>query len=309
MNGISSRVMVVRLQGTFRRRRILRGEMAENRPIETENDFFVRFWGVRGSIPCPAADSLRYGGNTACLEIRAGDRKLILDAGSGLRYLGGQLMAGAPGEWEMLLTHTHYDHVCGLPFFVPFFVPGWSFDVYAGHLLPEYNLDQILHELMMAPLFPVPPSIFNANINYIDYKGGEELPEKHGARIFSHPLNHPNGACGYKVVFGGKSICYLTDLEHPADGPDPGLVEFVRDTDIIIYDACYTDEEYPAKAGFGHSTWQEGAKLADAANVGTYVAFHHDPDHNDDFMDDVARQLEQRRPGSIVAREGMVLRP
>jgi phosphoribosyl 1,2-cyclic phosphodiesterase len=122
-------------------------------------------------------------------------------------------------------------------------------------------------------------------------------------------LNHPNGATGYRVEFGGKSICYITDTEHYADHVDETIVELVRGADIMIYDATYTDDEYPTYRGWGHSTWQEGLKLAKAAGVKQFVVFHHDPGHSDAFMDAVARDVEAAQPGSVVAREGMVLRP
>ncbi|ANK82685.1 MAG: MBL fold metallo-hydrolase [Rhizobiales bacterium NRL2] len=273
------------------------------------DDFSVRFWGVRGSIACSAPDVIRYGGNTSSLEVRAGERLLVFDGGSGLRYLGKQLAAQPPGDADLFLTHTHFDHVCGLPFFVPFFIPGWKFRVWAGHLLPALTLERVLHDMMIAPLFPVPPTIFNADIDYRDFRAGEELVPADDVVVKTCPLEHPNDATGYRVEFDGRSICYITDTEHPAEGNDPRLVEFLRDADIVIYDASYTDEEYKQRVGWGHSTWEAGMRLCDAANAKTYVVFHHDPEHDDDFMDGIARDVEKARPGSVVAREGMVLRP
>lgn len=252
---------------------------------------------------------IRYGGNTSSLEVRAGKRKLLFDGGSGIRYLGKKLAAGKPESCDLFLTHTHFDHVCGLPFFAPFFIPSWSFRVWAGHLLPRHSLTEVLNDMMMAPLFPVPPSIFKADIDYIDFRAGETLEPGDDIVIRTAPLNHPNSATGYRIEFGGKSICYITDTEHPAEGNDPTLVRFLKDADMAIYDASYTDEEYRVRKGWGHSTWEAGARLCDEANVRTYVVFHHDPDHNDDFMDGVAKGVEKYRPGSVVAREGMVLRP
>ncbi|PJK28885.1 MBL fold metallo-hydrolase [Minwuia thermotolerans] len=273
------------------------------------DDFSVRFWGVRGSIACSAPDVIRYGGNTSSLEVRAGERLLLFDGGSGLRYLGKQLAAQPPGDADLFLTHTHFDHVCGLPFFVPFFIPGWKFRVWAGHLLPALTLERVLHDMMIAPLFPVPPTIFNADIDYRDFRAGEELAPADDVVVKTCPLEHPNDATGYRVEFDGRSICYITDTEHPAEGNDPRLVEFLKDADIVIYDASYTDEEYKQRVGWGHSTWEAGMRLCDAANAKTYVVFHHDPEHDDDFMDGIARDVETARPGSVVAREGMVLRP
>ncbi|SLN20129.1 MBL fold metallo-hydrolase [Oceanibacterium hippocampi] len=273
-------------------------------------DFHVRFWGVRGSIACSAPNVCKYGGNTSSLEIRCGDHILMFDAGSGMRYLGNDLMRrGGPVDIDLFLTHTHFDHVCGIPFFVPFFVPGNSFRFWSGHLLPRLTLKRVLKELMMAPLFPVPIEILQADIAFRDFHAGETVEPKPGITVRTARLNHPDGATGYRVEFQGKSICYLTDTEHVLGHPDPRILALIEGADIVIYDSMYTDETFKPKIGWGHSTWQEGVRLADAAGVKTFVAFHHDPDHDDTFMDGIAEALEARRPGSIVAREGLVLRP
>jgi len=270
-------------------------------------DFYVRFWGVRGSIPAPSPTTVRYGGNTSCLEIRCGERLMIFDAGTGIRYLGNGL-AGQRIDADLYLTHTHFDHCCGLPFFVPCFIPGNAIRIWAGHLLPELNIRRVLTELMMAPLFPVPPEIFRASVEYHDFNAGDVLSPAAGIVIRTARLNHPNRATAYRVEFQGKSICYLTDNEHLA-APDPALVAFVQAADIVVYDSMFTEQEYRTRVGWGHSTWEAGAALCAAAGVKTYVVFHHDPDHDDLMLDGVARDAAQRLPGTVVAREGMVLRP
>ena len=126
----------------------------------TKSDFQLRFWGVRGSIACPGPSTVRYGGNTSCVEVMCGDHRLILDAGTGLRSLGGKLAALGPLKTDLLLTHTHFDHVCGIPFFPPFYIPGNEIRLWAGHLEEPQNLEQVIIELMIAPLFPVPPGVF-----------------------------------------------------------------------------------------------------------------------------------------------------
>ncbi len=273
-------------------------------------DFQVRFWGVRGSISISDANSVRYGGNTSCLEIRCGDRLLIFDAGSGIRYLGNKLLeSGEVIDADIFLTHTHYDHICGIPFFKPFFNPKNRFRLSAGHLLPETNLRTVLCGMMMTPLFPVPLEIFQSKIEFHDFMLGDALSAGADVVIRTAPLNHPDRAAGYRVEFQGKSICYLTDTEHVAGELDRNILGLIEGADVVIYDAMYTEEEYCNCAGWGHSTWQAGADLCDAAGVSQYVIFHHDPDHDDDFMDGVAAAAEQRRPGTVVAREGMVLRP
>jgi phosphoribosyl 1,2-cyclic phosphodiesterase len=274
-----------------------------------QQEFSVTFWGVRGSIACPGPETIRYGGDTSCLEVMCGDRRMVFDGGTGLRKLGNKLVRLGPGETDLFFTHTHFDHVCGLPFFVPMFIPGNTVRLWAGHLLPEHTLRQVLVEMMMAPLFPVPPDIFQADVSYNDYECGTVLAPGDGVTIRTGPLNHPNRATGYRIEFDGRVICYITDTEHFDGRIDEKIAALVQGADIMIYDSTYTDEEYPRFKGFGHSTWQEGVKLADAAQVKTLVIFHHDPNHNDDFMDEVARQAEAMRPGTIVAREGLTLRP
>jgi phosphoribosyl 1,2-cyclic phosphodiesterase len=277
--------------------------------LSDQDNFSVRFWGVRGSIACSGPSTVRYGGNTSCLEVRCGDRTIILDAGSGIRYLGNELITRGPLDIDIFLTHTHFDHICGMPFFTPFFVPQSKFRISAGHLLPEHNVEFVLSEMMMAPLFPVPMAIFNADINFHDFMSGDTLDLGDGITLRTAPLNHPNRATGYRVEYDGRSICYITDTEHVQDEPDQNVADLIRGADLVIYDGTYTDEEFPNHITWGHSTWQEGLRLCEANDVKRYVLFHHDPERSDDQLDEIGQQLEERRPGSIVAREGLVLNP
>ncbi len=277
--------------------------------MSANDDFFVRFWGVRGSIACASPDTVRYGGNTSTLEVRCGDDLLILDAGTGLRYLGDSLSTGATIHAHMLLTHTHLDHICGMPFFKPAFAAENTFGLWAGHLREGKAVRDVLAQMMAAPLFPVPPDIFRAEITFHDFHAGESINTFDGVVIRTAPLNHPNGATGYRIEYQGRSICYITDHEHDRGPHDAVLVELIRDAEIVIFDATFTDEEYAQCAGMGHSTWQEGVRICDEANVQQYVVFHHNPEHDDNFMDGIAREVAVARPGSVVAREGMVLRP
>ena len=272
-------------------------------------EFFVRFWGVRGSIACPGPDTIRYGGNTSCLEVRCGGRLLIFDAGTGLRLLGQALVQEGPVDADLYLTHTHFDHVCGLPFFAPLFVSSNRIRLTSGHLKPENHLEQVLTDMMMAPLFPVPPSVFTAQVTFHDFSAGETQSPADDIAIRTAPLNHPNRATGYRVDYDGRSICYITDTEHVEGERDANIVGLVQGADLMIYDSTYSDEEYPRFKGYGHSTWQEGLRLADAAQVKTLVIFHHDPSHDDDQMDRIGALAEAERPGTVVAREGMVLTP
>lgn len=272
-------------------------------------DFSVRFWGVRGSIPCPGPDYVQYGGNTSCVEVRCGDRLLILDGGTGLRPLGHHLAGQEPLEADIFFSHTHFDHVSGLPFFKPFFAKANRFRLWAGHLRPGAGLAQILRDMMVAPFFPIPIDRFAAEKVFCDFTAGETLHPHPGIAVRTAPLNHPNGATGYRIEYRGKSVCYVTDTEHVVGTPDENVLALIRGADLVIYDGTYTDEEFPRFVTWGHSTWQEGVRLAEAAGVGRLVVFHHDPGHDDAFMDRIAAEMERARPGTVVAREGLTLAP
>lgn len=276
----------------------------------------VRFWGVRGSISCSGAEYARYGGNTSCLEVTAGSRRLIFDAGTGIRTLGLELARQTPLDIDIYFTHTHLDHISGLTFFAPLYDARNSVRMWAGHLEPPYTLKKVVSNLMQAPIYPVTLEVFKAKVNFAEFKAGEALTCG-SVEMRTAPLNHPNGATGYRIEHAGKAICYITDTEHRPGGLDKTIVELCRGADIMIYDSSYTDAEYASYKGWGHSTWQEGVRLADAAGVGTLAIFHHDPSHSDAFMDDVAREAAAMRPGTVpsglprvlVAHEGLTLAP
>ena len=269
----------------------------------------VKFWGVRGSIACPSPEHVVYGGNTSCLEIFAGDQRIILDAGTGISGLGQEFLRDGIKKGALLLTHSHWDHINGFLFFAPMFMPNYEFGIYAGHLAYAGGIESVLSTQMANPLFPVPLEALQAKLRFVDFTAGEGWNQGGGVKISTIPLNHPNGATGYKVEHGGKSICYITDTEHVIGKPDQTILKFIEGADLVIYDCTYTDAEFPAKIGWGHSTWEEGMRLARAANVGQLVIFYHDPDHNDDFMAQLERTSRAAWPGTVVAREQMILTP
>jgi phosphoribosyl 1,2-cyclic phosphodiesterase len=272
------------------------------------SDFTVRFWGVRGSIACSGPRTARYGGNTSSLEVRCGGRMLLFDAGTGLRYLGNSLSSSTSIDADLFLTHTHFDHVCGLPFFRPFFEPRNRFRLWAGHLGEGMTLRRVLGEFMMSPLFPVPPQVFRARMEYREFKAGETLHPGDAVAVRTATLNHPDGATGYRVDYAGKSLCYLTDTEHVPNAPDRHILELIAGADLVIYDSMYTDAEYDTYVGWGHSTWQEGVRLCRAAGAKRMAVFHHDPEHDDDMLDGIAREVEKQLPGSVVAKDGLFLK-
>ncbi len=268
----------------------------------------VRFWGVRGSIPTPGPTTLRYGGNTACIEVRCGEQLIILDAGTGIRLLGDQLKAsGMPIDADLLCTHTHIDHICGYPFFAPGCGPDTKLRLWAGHLSNGHNLRDVFRLLLSPPLFPALMDEMAAGIDYCDFSTGETLPLRSGVVVKTGRLNHPGGATGYRIESAGRSVAYITDTEHPAKGFDANVLTLVDHADLMIYDANYTDEEYPRRIGWGHSTWQAAVAIADAAAVKTLVLYHHDYNRTDDMLDAIGDAASRLRPGTLVAREGMEL--
>ncbi len=275
----------------------------------TENEFYVRFWGVRGSLPCPGTGYSEVGGNTPCLEIVCGGHVMVFDAGSGIVGLGHRLRDAACDALDLFFTHCHYDHICGLPFFSPLYCSATQVKMWSGHHLDGMTTEGMVRQFMAAPFFPVGPEAFCADVGYQDFKPGDNLKPNGAVSIQTTALNHPNGCVGYRIEYGGKAICYISDTEHEDGKTDRAICDLIAGADIVIYDSAYTMEEFENYRGFGHSTWQEGARLCDLAGAGQYVAFHHCPSHQDAFMSDLEERIAAVRPGSLIAREGLTLHP
>lgn len=270
-------------------------------------NFNIKFWGVRGTITTPVPTMMRYGGHTSCVEMRCGDRVLVFDAGTGIYPMG-----ETPNlhEMDLFLSHTHLDHVIGFPFFSPLYRPDFTMRVWAGNLLPEMTLREALSRLMSPPLFPLTLDFPRSKTTYHDFKAGEDAAPHlaaEGIRVRTLLLPHPDRATGYRVEYQGKSACYITDIEHQKDGLNKALVEFIRGTDVFIYDSTFDDHGFEKFAGWGHSTWQEATRLADAAGVKQLVIFHHDPGMKDDALDARVKELQATRPNSLAAQEGLVI--
>ena len=267
------------------------------------SDLTVRFLGVRGSIATPGAEKTA-GGNTACVEVCAGDTRIILDAGTGLRTLGDERMAKGPRHSTILLSHLHWDHVAGLPFFTPIYVPGHRVEIASG---PNgvMSHDDAIRSLFRAPFFPVDYSTLQDQISTRELRPNEKFTIG-DITITMAKLNHPDPVYGFRLEHGGQSIVYATDTEHFAC-VDPTLKKLAAGADILIYDSQYTPEEYPSKVGWGHSTWLAGAELARAAGVPQLVLFHHDPNRTDAQLAAIEAEAAKNLPGTVAAREGMVL--
>lgn len=279
--------------------------------VHVEPAIEVRFWGVRGSIATPGPATVRYGGNTPCLEVRAAGRLIILDCGTGLRLLGSALLATRkPVEADIFLSHMHWDHIQGFPFFTPAFIAGNTFRV-RGQSKGDRSVRAVLEGQMTDPNFPVPLSVMGSDLSFHELRSGEDVACGE-ATVRPVSLQHPGGCIGMRVEHAGRSFVYATDTEHdPHSGEvDAVLVELARDADVLVYDAMYTEQEYRAgKIGWGHSTYSEAIRVAAAANVKCLYLFHHDPIHDDDYLD--ARLEECRAVAAgidgltvMMAREG-----
>lgn len=271
----------------------------------------LNFWGVRGSVPAPERATWRYGGNTPCLEIRAGDQLFILDAGTGIDPLGHRLaaeFASTSLRAYLFLTHYHWDHVQGLPFFEPLYSAINSIDIFGPPPQDHGSakLDAILHSLFRAPFCPVPAEEFRASTALRELNGKSDFALG-ATRVRACPLNHPQGALAYRFDHNGASIVYATDHEPGQPEADRALRAFVHGADLLISDAHFLPQELAAKTGRGHGSWQASVALARDAGVKNLFLFHHEPRRADHELDLLLYRARQVFPHTWAAAEGMLL--
>ncbi len=278
----------------------------------------IRFWGVRGSIPCPGPDTVKYGGNTACIELRFEDpgRLIIVDAGSGIRQLGDHMVKNdlpkGPISTEIFLTHTHWDHILGFPFFAPIYIPGTKLKVYGPSTFEEERLADVVGGQLVYRHFPVRQSELAAHIEYLNLQE-DRLDLGYGITVKTQYLNHPVSCLGYRFEYEGKVFCTAYDTEpfrniFCTDPNDPSydetmaeegdqvaaeqnqrMEEFIRDADFLVQDAQYSQEEYESsRLGWGHGTFESGIAAAKRAGVKRMALFHHDPLRTDAQIDALA---------------------
>jgi phosphoribosyl 1,2-cyclic phosphodiesterase len=273
-------------------------------------------WGCRGSLAAPGPGTVRYGGNTSCVEVETPTGGLIvLDAGTGIRSLGVDLAGRAPETIHLLLTHLHLDHVEGLGFFAPLFRQQTTVHVW-GPPSSVHSLEERVASYLSPPLFPLHLTDFPAALRFHDVP--DEDWEIEGVRVAARPVEHPGPTVAYRLESNGRSLAYIPDHE-PALGLDLEAVsddwisgyEVAAGADVLLHDAQYTEEEYPAKLGWGHSSVADAVALARSADVGRLLLFHHDPHHSDDQLEVLLRRGQelwgQHGVPPELAHEGMVI--
>lgn len=287
----------------------------------------IRFWGVRGSIPCPGPTTVKYGGNTACIELRFGeaDRIIIIDAGSGIRSLGNYMMQKdlpkGPIKTDLFLSHTHWDHIMGFPFFTPIFIPGSKINIYGPVTFEEEGLDKIIGDQLSYRYFPVKQSELSATITYNQLRECE-MDLGDGIKLKTKYLNHPILCLGYRFEYEGKVFCTAYDTEpfrnlFPTDPEDPSYDEiaavegekaaeeenrkfsqFIRDADLLVHDSQYTHKEYlESKLGWGHSSFEYAINSAHKGYVKKLILFHHDPLRTDPQLDTLLEEYREKTKG------------
>jgi len=267
------------------------------------NSLRLKLWGVRGSTPTPVRANLGCGGNTACLEIRAGERIVILDAGSGMRALGQAIIEEFEGralKLDIFLTHYHWDHIQGLPFFEPLYREDTEITLHAAGSLGSVH--DRLHGQMSAPYFPVDFDGVAARVRFVELDGNPI--EAGGLRISSFPMHHPQGAFGYRMESQEGVVVYASDLEPGNAHLDRVVREYSQGADTLVYDSQFTPEEYLTHRGWGHSHWREAAAVAADARVKQLILFHHDPSHDDRAVERMESDTRRLFECTLAAREG-----
>lgn len=295
-----------------------------------DEKFTIRFWGVRGSYPAPGNATVRYGGNTACVEVSAGGRTIILDAGTGIIPLGRDLVrraGGKPLETLLLVSHLHHDHTQGFPFFTPAYIPSTRLHVY-GLGADAESLERVLESNQSAQRFPVSLREMGAAKDIRSLRESDEIVwDEDGVRVASSASRvgadavrvrthrsyaHPGGVYAYRIEWRGQSLVYATDTEGYVGG-DRRLTAFARGADVLIHDAQYSEAHYrgqtgaPSTQGFGHSTVEMACEVASAAGVGRLVLFHHDPSYDDAKLDELQRHARGLFVNAQSAYEGLTL--
>jgi phosphoribosyl 1,2-cyclic phosphodiesterase len=268
----------------------------------------IRFWGVRGTIPTPGPDTIKYGGNTSCVEVRTSDQQLIIiDAGSGIRHLGKELVRTSPGRivGSILISHTHWDHIQGFPFFSPVFGRTNRF-VLVGKKRVSTQLEEIMAGQFIEPYLPFAYKSLPADLLVKEVKDGETLIIGDDTKVTVADLNHPGGCLGFRIENNGVVFVYCSDVSHYDDGFDQNLLQLAHGADLLVHDSHFGSlEERQRFSEYGHSSWQEAAQAAVEARVGSLALFHYSPDLKDIELEEMLQKARALFPNTFLSREGM----
>ena len=264
-----------------------------------------RFGEHVASIPVSGKEYSAFGGNTICIQICAVKTDLLFDAGTGIRNATRALLAEGATHFNLFFSHSHYDHIMGLPFFEPLFDASFTVDVWAGHLHGRMTARQMIEDFVRPPWVDSKPAICEQRIKFHDFAPGHTLEPAKRLSIVARGLNHPGGCVGYRIEFGGRSIALVYDVEHEPGTLDPVALELMKKADLVVYDSAYLDEEMEAYKGFGHSSWQQGIRLANASGAKSIIFFHHMPMRADADIIAIEHQAQGLFPRSFAAKEGM----
>tara|TARA_B100000029_G_scaffold365205_1_gene358487 strand:- start:529 stop:1359 length:831 start_codon:yes stop_codon:yes gene_type:complete len=268
----------------------------------------IKFWGTRGSFPSPDRDKIKYGGHTSCVEIRTSDNQLIIfDMGTGLVPLGNALLKedNPPKKAHIFISHFHWDHMIGYLGFSPFFLKWFNCDIYGKE--DKLSINEVFNHLHHFTFWPVEIPMYQAKVNLRTFpENGLRISDS--IKITASPHGHPNGANGYRLDIGEKSIVYCTDIEHPEKQLNKNVINFANNADILIKDAQFTNEQLPYHKGWGHSSWEQCIEVAERANVNQLILYHHSPNNSDDEIDQIQKDAQKIKKNTIAARDGLIIK-
>ena len=274
---------------------------------DASGTFRIRIWGARGSLPVSGPEFSVYGGNTICVEMRCGPHALFFDAGTGLLPAGYALKSEGITKFNLFLSHSHYDHILGLPFFPPLFDPEYSGSIWSGHLEGIMTTEQMIASFVCPPWSPIEPDIYLADLAMRDFHAGDDLHPDPDVVIKTVKLEHPGGAVGYRVEWADHAVAIITDIEHQPGVLEQPVLRLIANCDLILYDSMFADAEMDKFRGFGHSSWQHAIRMAREANVRRLGFIHHAPWRTDAEIDASDRQAKAEFPDSFFARDGQII--